>query len=313
MSLLEYLGLEYLFNSFENKNDGPNATGLGGLLFFLGIGGWILLAIFKPGLIDKGAAVFNLIAFIGIIGFLFYKFYSAKKNNELNIGFLVISILAIIISFIVGFFNIYHSIIYNYEYGHIGTGITYAFISSLILHFLFPFFCHYKSEKVSSRIGRAIGSVVLSILGILVIFFIGQAATVVIYFTGNEELYSKVVTYHNLEYNVARLEFGDLSIDERLNKIYSSALDNVNKYCSENTNVNCDEYKKNNYKEIIGNASKDYGYSIVRSYKINDNEDAIKVSDKEFSSSYTYYIFNKLDFSIKNISEDNFNSFYQQN
>ena len=313
MSLLEYLGLEYIFNSFDNKNDGPNATGLGGLLFFLGIGGWILLAIFKPGLIDKGAAVFNLIAFIGIIGFLFYKFYSAKKNNELNIGFLVVSILVIITSFIVGFFKTYHSIIYNYEYGHIGTGITYAFFSSILLHFLFPFFCHYKSEKVSSRIGRSIGSVVLSVLIILVIFFIGQAATVVIYFTGNEELYNIVVTYHNLEYNEARLEFGDLSIDERLNKIYSSALDNVNKYCSENTNVNCDEYKRNNYKEIIGNASKDYGYSIVRSYKINDNEDAIKVSDKEFSSSYTYYIFNKLDFSIKNISEDNFNSFYQQN
>ena len=171
----------------------------------------------------------------------------------------------------------------------------------------------HKSEKVSSRIGRAIGSVVLSVLGILVIFFIGQAATVVIYFTGNEELYNKVVKYHNLEYNEARLEFGDLSVDERIKKIYSNALDNINKYCTDNTSVNCDDYKRNNYKEIIGNASKDYGYSIVRSFKINDNEDAIKVSDREFSSSYTYYIINKLDFSIRKITEEDFNDFFQQN
>ena len=86
MTLLEYLGLEYIFNSFDNKNDGPNATGLGGLLTFLGLGGWILLLIFRPGLVDKGAAVFNLIAFIIVIGVLGYKFYSAKKYNELNIG-----------------------------------------------------------------------------------------------------------------------------------------------------------------------------------------------------------------------------------
>ena len=313
MTLLEYLGLEYIFNSFANKNDGPNATGLGGLLTFLGLGGWILLLIFRPGLVDKGAAVFNIIAFIIVIGVLGYKFYSAKKYNELNIGFLVASILLIVVAFIIGYFKVYHSVMYNYEYGHIGTGIIYAFGASILINLLFPFFCHSNGEKITSRIGKSIGSLALSGLIILVTFFIGQAATVLIYFTGNEDIYNKVVAYHNLEYNEARVEFKDMNIDERLKTIYSRALDCANNYCNENASIgNCDDYKRNNYKDIIWNQSKEYGYSIVRNYQINENEDAIKVSDKEWSSSFTYYILNKIDFSIVNISEEQFNNYYEQ-
>ena len=122
-----------------------------------------------------------------------------------------------------------------------------------------------------------------------------------------------MVAYHNLEYNEARVEFKDMNIDERLKTIYSRALDCANNYCNENASIgNCDDYKRNNYKDIIWNQSKEYGYSIVRNYQINENEDAIKVSDKEWSSSFTYYILNKIDFSIVNISEEQFNNYYEQ-
>ena len=112
MSFLEYLGLEYIFNSMDNNNSSDSATGCGGILFIVGVLGWLLLAIFRSSLIDKAATVFNLVAFIGIIIVLGAKFYFAKKNNKLNVGFLVASILVIIISFFIGSRTIYHSAIY---------------------------------------------------------------------------------------------------------------------------------------------------------------------------------------------------------
>ena len=314
MSFLEYLGLEYIFNSMDNNNSSDSATGCGGILFIVGVLGWLLLAIFRSSLIDKAATVFNLVAFIGIIIVLGAKFYFAKKNNELNVGFLVSSILVIIISFFIGSRTIYHSAIYNYEYNHIGSGIAYTFGPAVILNFLFPFFCHYKKEKMSSMIGRAFGSIGLSILIIIVIFFIGQAITVVAYFTGNENVYEKFVTYHNLDYNSAREEFKDMNLDDRLKTIYSRALSNSNNRCNENSYIDdCGKYKRENYKEIIGSIAGTYGYSIVRNYQMNDNEDAIKVSDKEFNTNFSYYIFNKNDYTISSISEEQFNNYYNQN
>ena len=310
MSFLEYLGLEYIFNSMDNNNGSDSATGCGGILFIVGILGWLLLAIFRSSLVDKAAVIFNALAFICIIISLGIKFYFAKKSNELNIGFLIASILVIIISFIIGTRTIYHSAIYKYEYNHIGSGIAYTFGPTVILNFLFPFFCHYKKEKVTSIIGRAIGSLGLSALIIIVIFFIGQAITVVVYFTGNEDFYNKFVTYHNLEYNSAREEFKDMSIEERLKNIYSRALDNANNRCNEYSQIDdCEKYKRENYKDIISSVASTYGYSIVRNYQINDNEDAIKVSDKEFNSYFYYYVINNSNYTINSISEEQFNGY----
>ncbi|MBQ9011827.1 MAG: hypothetical protein IJ093_04180 [Bacilli bacterium] len=314
MSFLEYLGLEYIFNSMDNKNSSDSATGCGGILFIVGVLGWLLLAIFRSSLIDKAAVVFNLIAFICIIISLGIKFYFAKKNNELNIGFLVASILVIIISFFIGSRSIYHSAIYNYEYNHICSGIAYTFCPTVILNFLFPFFCHYKKEKMSSIIGRAFGSIGLSILIIVVIFFIGQAITVAVYFTGNENVYEKFVTYHNLQYNSAREEFKDMNLEDRLKTIYLKAKENANNRCNEYSYIDdCSKYKRENYKEVIASIAGTYGYSIVRNYSINDNEDAIKVSDKEYNTSFSYYIFNKNDYTINPINEEQFNDYYNQN
>ena len=139
MTLLEYLGLEYIFNNMDKNKGSDSATGCGGILFIGGVVGWLLLAIFRSYLVDKAAAIFNLVAFIVIIIALVIKFYFAKKNKELNIVFLVASILVILISFFVGWRTIYHSSIYNYEYGHIGSGIAYTFIPSLIFVLGFQF------------------------------------------------------------------------------------------------------------------------------------------------------------------------------
>ncbi len=312
MSFLEYLGLEYIFNGMDNNSS--ESAGCGGILFIVGVLGWLLLAIFRSYLIDKAATVFNLVAFIGIIIALGAKFYYAKKTNELNVGFLIVSVVVIAISFFIGLRTTYHSAIYNYEYNHIGSAIAYTFVPSVILNFLFPFFCHYKKEKITSIIGKAFGSIGLSILIIIVVFFIGQAITVVAYFTGNENIYDKFVTYHNLEYNSAREEFKDMNLDDRLKTIYSRALDNANNRCNEYTYIDdCGKYKKDNYIEIISSISGNYGYSIVRNYQINENEDAIKVSDKEYNNNFSYYIFNKNDYTISSISEEQFNNYYNQN
>jgi hypothetical protein len=314
MSLLEYLGLEYILDGMGNNSGGDDATGCGGIFFIVGVLGWLLLAIFRSSLIDQAATIFNIIAFICIIISLGLKFHSAKKNNELNIVFFVVSILVIIISFLIGVRTIYHSALYKYEYNHIESGIAYTFAPTVILNFLFPFFCHCKKEKVTSIIGKAIGSLGLSALIIIVIFFIGQAITVVVYFTGNETFYDKFATYHNLDYDSAREEFKDLNVEERLKTIYSKALDNANNKCNEDSQINdCEKYKRDNYNNIISSVSSTYGYSIVRSYKINDNEDAIKVSNREYNLDFYYYILNKNNYTISSINEEQFNSYSNNN
>ena len=115
---------------------------------------------------------------------------------------------------------------------------------------------------------------------ILVTFFIGQAATVLIYFTGNEDIYNKVVAYHNLEYNEARVEFKDMNID---------ALDAAMRVYNGKPMVNSVSGKQESMDAVFPLVKK-YG-GVVVGLTLDENgipeSDISKMTDEEFEEYLT--------------------------
>lgn len=194
----------------------------------------------------------------------------------------------------------------NLDSINVSTGIVYAFFVCLIVGFLFPFFCRDKSSKNNESIKRAFGSIGLAGIIIIAMFFIGQALTVIVYFSGNESLYDKIVSYHNLSYIQARKEFKDVSAEDTIQTLIIKANENMISNC--NKQENCNSYRKENYVYSINNVLTTYGYKVIKHTTLNDNEAKIKIIDLEYEKDYYYYKLNLNDFSLIKLSSEDYDS-----
>ena len=303
MSFLEYLGLESLLD-----DTGGGFIGVG--IMGLGIIGWLLLAIIKPSVIDQAAMVFNLLAFIILLLITLKKMKDALKEKELNKNFVVISIIAIIISFIFGLTIKYHSIIYNYEYNHICSGIALTFIPTVIINLLYPFFYNEKyteKQNIITRIKCSFGAIGLTILIIIACFLFGQAINVPVALLGKEEIYNNFTAYHNISFNQKRKEIKDKKVDEYLQETYYEVKRVFNERCINDNNQNCDKFIKDNYVRWLNEyTNKEYGYKLFESKSLNDTEEIIRIVDREYGNEYYNYKLNMNDFSLTKISDEEF-------
>ena len=300
MSFLEYLGLESLFD-----DDGGGFIGIG--IMGVGLIGWLLLAIIKPSVIDQAAMVFNLLAFIVLLFITLKKLISALKEKELNKIFVIISILAILVSFIFGLTMNYHSIIYNYEYNHICSGIALTIIPTLIINMLYPFFHNEKYEEkqnIITRIKCSFGALGFTILIIIACFLLGQAINVPVALLGKESIYNNIATYHNVSF---RKEIENKSVDDYLQDTYYEVKKVFNERCVNDNNQNCDKFIKDNYVRWLNEyTDKDYGYKIFKSKTLSDIEELIRIVDREYGNEYYNYKLNMNDFSLTKISDEEF-------
>lgn len=309
MNILEWLGLEKLLgDDFD--------LGAGSFIVFplmiIGFIGWFYLAIFHSQMIDQGAMVFNLLAFIIILIINLVKLYKGFKNNEIVKGIVILSLLAIVISFVIGLTKNYHSIIYNYEYNHFCSGIAYTFVPNLIIGILIYVFT--KDNKISEKIVSSLGSIGLALAIIVVVFIIGQGVTAFLGLFGKGYIYNNFATYHNISYNENRKEMGNKTVDEFLQDEYFKVKEIFNERCINDNNSDCDKFIRDNYVRWLNEyVKKPYGYEIGYSKKLSDSGAIIKVFDREYDKEYCNYKLNFSDFSLIKITYDEFDELYKSN
>lgn len=303
MSFLEYLGLESLLGD----NDGGGIIGVG--IIGVGIVGWLLLALIKPSIVDQAAMVFNILACIVLLFVTLNKMIQSVKEKELNKNFVIISSIAIIISFIIGLTIKYHSIIYNYEYNHICSGIALTFIPTIIINLVYPFFYHnnYEKEGTLTKIKKSFGSIGLTILIIFACFMLGQAITVPVALLSKEDIYNNFATYHNITFNKTRKEIENKTVDEFLQETFYEVKNMFNERCINDKNENCDKFIRDNYVRWLNEyTNKEYGYKLFKSKSLNETEEIIRIVDREYGNEYYNYKMNMNDFSLTKISDDEF-------
>lgn len=299
MNFLEYLGLESLLGD----HDGGGL--IGGGIFALGIIGWWILGIIKPGVIDQAAMVFNLIAFVLLLFNTLKKMMKAFKEKKINKIFVILSIVSIVVAFLFGLTLKYHSIIFNYEYNHLCSGIAFTFLPIVIINFLFPFF-YQEEEKVLVRMKYSLGSIGGTMITILMCLFIGQVITIPVAFLGKEEIYNHFATYHNITFNEKREEIKDKTVDKFLQDTYYEVKNVFKERCINDHNDNCDSFIKNNYVRWLNEYTNKYGYKIFKSKPINDTEEIIRIVDREYGKIYYNYKINMEDFTLTKISNEEF-------
>lgn len=309
MSFLEYVGLSSIL-------DDDSANGLfGGGLFVAGLIGWGLLAIIKPSVIDQAAMVFNLLAFIILLFITFTKIIKSVKKQKLNKLFLIISTIVTLVAFAFGLTIKYHSIIYNYEYNHLCSGIALTFIPILIINLIYPFFYHnsYEKEKVFTKIKFSLGSIVQTVFVIIACFFIGQIITIPVALLGKEEIYNYVAIFHNTSFAEKRKEIKDKTIDEFLQDSYFEVRNIFKERCINDNNQDCDKFIRDNYISWLNQYTDDYGYKVFKSKSLTDTEEIIRIVDREYGNEYYNYKINLNDFSLSKITDEEFDELYKSN
>lgn len=303
MSFLEYLGLESLFGD----DDGGGIIGI--VILVAGLLGWVILAFIKSQVIDQAAMVFNLLACIVLLFVTLKKMVGASKEKNINKTFVIVSSILIVIAFIFGLTRKYHSIIYNYEYNHICSGIAFTFIPTFIINLIYPFFYHdkYEKESIFTKTKKSFGSIGLAILIIIACFLLGQAITVPVALLGKEEIYNDFATYHNISFNEKRKEIENKTVDEFLQETYYEVKGVFNERCVNDNNQNCDKFIKDNYVRWLNEYTDEkYGYKIFKSKSLNDTEEIIRIVDREYGTEYYNYKMNMNDFSLTKISNEEF-------
>ncbi len=306
MNLLELIGLDALL-----KDSGAFAGILGGLLFIIGLVAWIFLSIVAGPYMDISAVAWNLIPAILLLVFHIVRtVLSITKNKEDNLIVNLIIMGLIIACFIFGLFHPYKSLIFSYEYRPFWSGVAYTLYPNIIRLIIDGFSIYNDSifERLSV-IYKAFGVYVFTFLFIL---FVGQAFSVVFYFTGKTDIYNGIAYYHNIAYNKARIEYKDKTLEEFLNERYQLVNEHYKKVCAERYpdlvgeafDKQCIAVQKgvngSMYIDTMNSATrKKYGYYVVAHREIPDEyQDVIKVIDKEWNT-YTYYVLDKSNYTVK--------------
>lgn len=320
MSFLEYLGLEYLFRR-DTAESSASIEGIFGLIGFIL---WILMEIFRPELCRYGVVTFNLLIVPILLFMIIVKFIRTFKNSQkkkMCIFFLIASIIFLSCYFIKGMNSAYHSLVYNYDYVGIFSGIASLLWPIVIINFLFPFF--RQSEKVGEKIKFAFGSLGALVVVFLICLFIGQICTVIFSFSKSDFMekpfYSQFAVYHDAEITEKRKtwEYADTKdlISKNIQTDIVKMLDeykNTNQMQNSRSNYTDEEFEKNVKSYVYGNfpneTIKEYGVRYVN-YKIeNDNIIIYKLMDMEYKTIYYPRVSTDDYHFIDFVDEDYYNS-----
>lgn len=300
MGFLDTLALASLLD--DDCVDGA----LGGVSFVAMLFGWGLLAIIKPSVVDQAVMITNVIACVALIFITFTKMYKALKKKKINKKFVIASIIIVSLSFVLGLTINYHSVIFNYEYTKLCSGIALTFIPTLIINLLYPFFYHSEKWEKTSKIKEILASLGNAFSIIITCLVVGQIITIPVGLLGKEQMYNNIATYHNITFNEKRQEIKDMNIDEFLQNKYFEVKDIFNERCKNDNNQNCDKFIKDNYISWLNEYTQDYGYKIFKSKSLNDYEEIIRVVDREYGNEYYSYKIDLNNFSLNKISNEEF-------
>ncbi len=307
MSWLEYLGLEYLLSD-DNHLD---FSGLGsGMLFLFGLFCWLIVGIFQGDLVDQGAAVFNLLASIILLVLTIIKYVKMYKNKDNSITkkiFYGLSFLVLVASFIYGLIKPYHTLLFNYDYKNVFSGIAMLFYPLIILNLLFPFFC--ENKKLGRKIEAGFETLGLAFITLVVVFLLSQVVTLFVSFTKTEGIYGNFISYHNVEITRQRKNWEYKSVQECIEKLLpTDAKTSLEEFINSSTTMK--QYKENGdlegyQKNLLSYIHKNYPIGKLKSNSISYasmkwEEDYIVtyvLRDKEYNKLY-YVKFNYQDYSI---------------
>lgn len=318
MTWLEYLGLEYLLDDREGKiYEGFGA----GVILIAGIVCWLLVAIFQGDLVDQGAVVFNILTTILLFILTLIKYIRSIKYNDktiISMIFYIATLVILLISFIIGLFIPCRSLIFNYEYKGIYSGISNMFYPLIILNLLFPFFV----EKVSfgKRLQEGMETIGLVLISLVVFFFIGQMATLVVSLSRHPEIYGHFIQYHNVDITESRKDWE-----------YDDAKDFIEKNLPERAKIMVDSFNEKDYSQIRfkeendmesferfslkhmhntypSSTFKDNGIAFANSKWIEEYVVIYKIVDQEYRE-YHYVKFDYKEYKILDfISEEEYNN-----
>ena len=319
MNLLELIGLDSLLS----KSGG--LTGIvGGILAFIGMMAWVFLGIVAGPYMDKSAVAWNLIpAVLLLIFHVVRTLMSITKNKDDNVILNIIFFVLIVICFIFGLSHPYHSLIFHYEYKPIWSAIAYTLYPNILRLLIDGFKMEDSFFEKISMIPKAFGVYVLVFMFFL---FIGQGFSTIFWFTGKTDIYDGFANYHQTAYNKARKEYSDKTLEYFLNEKYVKVDEHYKRICQErHSNLSGEQYEKqcratqegvngSMYIESMNSVTrKEYGYYITEHFNINNEyKDVIKVIDKEWNT-YTYYILDRNNYSVKETTKDYYNEVKNQN
>lgn len=290
MSLLEYLGLEYIFSDkFDKDINGI----MSGLISSLGLIGWIIMLFLKPALIDQGIAVFNLLVAAILIILLIIRLVKARRKYDF------ICLAVSIIFFIIGYLKPYHSLFFHYEYTKIFSAIASTLVPLTIMNIVGLFI--YTKKGVIGNIIESFKLIGLIIIGFVIAFLIGQTVTVILYFTKSYNIYDNIAYYHNIEYiekrEAKQYKDAQTGIINEITSYFNSLTTPFNEEdynCTVKESESLFETSSKCRKDSIGknlndrDFNKSYGYNITK-MKWEDNVTfVIEVGDLEWAK--VYYI-----------------------
>ncbi len=309
MSLLEYLGLEYIFSDrFDNNINGL----MSGLVSSLGLIGWIIMLFLKPTLIDQGIAVFNLLVAVILIILLIIRLIKDRRKYDF------ICLAVTIIFLIIGYLKPYHSLLFHYEYTKVFSAIAYTLVPLTIMNIVGLFI--YTKKGIIGNVIESFKLIGLIIIGFVISFLIGQTATVILYFTKTYNVYDNIAYYHNIKYvssreakNYHEVPTGVINEITNYFSNLSVPFNDEDYNCINKTNESLTEISKKCRKDTIGkniserDFNKKYGYKI-NNMKWEDNVTfVIVVGDLEWAKNY-YIKYNIKDKIGEEVNIDYYNN-----
>lgn len=261
MSFLEYLGFDALLDYIDDKGTNQVGIGVGGIVSVVGFIGWLILIIFGGATVDAAIVSFNLLVaiffLISMVLKLYKDFLSKKKKkvkrNQKIID--IISLILIVISFVYGLNNTYHALLFNYEYTPIASAIAYTLLPNIIMNIIG--FIFIAKEKVVTKVTKSIKFLLMVIVGFFISFFIGQAITVILFFTDTTKVFDSIVKYHDLDI-----------AEERENWKYINAEDCISKNIESDYKRFIESFESSdvNYKNAIQTGNIEQANNLKKQY-----------------------------------------------
>lgn len=214
MSLLELIGLDYLLNG-NTTTTAESGIGIGSIFYVIGFVLWLVLIVFGGTLVDQAATVFNLlVAVFFLLGLIVrtIKECVIKEKSKAKIIFNIISVIIALGAFLYGMSNTYHALIFDFEYTKYASGIATTLLPVLITNVIYILV--FSENKFFGRIKNTF-SLALGVIGaFLFIFVIGQFVNVVVWLSGNTDIYNNFSYYHKISIAENREDWGCDSVKE---------------------------------------------------------------------------------------------------
>lgn len=235
MSFLEYLGLDYLFNEFEEFSAGGI---VGEIISVIGFFGWIILILFGGQVVDQGIVVFNLLVAVILLLLLIMNLgrdFLLAKTKTTGIRKIVdcITLIAVVVAFIIGYTKPYHALLFKYEYTPIFSGIATTIYPSIIMFIIGNFIA--TKTTIKNKITGIIKCLGCIIFGFILAFFIGQFVTAVLFFTEKTSIYDKIAYYNDVEV-----------VEQRKDWQYNSVRDYIYRNLPEKAKTLASDYRNEN-------------------------------------------------------------------